>query len=47
LWELAEGRAHDYDTIKGKDVFEFFGLLRAYRTRIKKLHGKDNAGNRG
>lgn len=47
LWEIAEGDTVNYDAIKGKDVFEFFRLLRSYRTRLKKLNGKDTTGNRG
>jgi hypothetical protein len=36
IWEMAEGRSGDYDSLMGKDVFEFYAIFRAYKKRIKK-----------
>jgi len=34
LFEMANGSSAEYDSLKGKDVFEFFALLRSYKKRL-------------
>ncbi len=45
LWNLSDGRPTEYDALEGKDVFDFFRILRAHEKRISQLkprNGKNN-----
>lgn len=32
---MADGNSSDYDSLMGKDVFEFYSILKSYKKRIK------------
>lgn len=42
---MADGRSTEYDSLKAKDVVEFFHLLEAYQTRLKKAKPKNGKGS--